>query len=209
MKILTPILPIMDTILGDLISLQDEGKITHQTIERVALQWYESERNILRKTTDTGREVAFRLLKEGQRLKHDDVVFISDELAIVIEILPSEVIVLSPKTLPEMARACYEIGNKHSPLFLDGDEVTLPYDKPMFEWLQAAGFEPQKSKPPFKAKLCVPIRHKDTGIRTVIRMIITAIIITEIEIGTNIKPLFNEFRCVVALGRSHPAYWWI
>ena len=95
---------------------------------------------------NTGREVAFRLLKEGQRLKHDDVVFISDELVIAIEILPSDVIVLSPKTLPEMARACYEIGNKHSPLFLDGDEVTLPYDKPMFEWLQAAGFHPQKAE---------------------------------------------------------------
>ena len=91
MKILNPILPIMDTILGDLTSLQAEGKITHQTIERVALQWYESERNILRKTTNTGREVAFRLLKEEQRLKHDDVVFISDELVIAIEILPSEV----------------------------------------------------------------------------------------------------------------------
>ena len=35
---------------------------------------------------------------------------------------------------------------KHSPLFLDGDEVTLPYDKPMFEWLQAAGFHPQKAE---------------------------------------------------------------
>ena len=129
MKIINPIRPIMDTILGDLTSLQAEGKITHQTIERVALQWYESERNILRKTTNMGREVAFRLLKEGQRLKHDDVVFISDELVIAIEILPSEVIVLSPKTLPEMARACYEIGNK-----------------PMFEWLQAAGFHPQKAE---------------------------------------------------------------
>ena len=29
MKILNPILPIMDTILGDLTSLQTEGKITH------------------------------------------------------------------------------------------------------------------------------------------------------------------------------------
>lgn len=146
MKILNPILPIMDVILGNLTDLRSEGEISSQTIERVALQWYESERNILRKTTDKGREVAFRLLKEGERLKHDDVVFISDELAIVIEILPSDVIVLSPKTLPEMARACYEIGNKHSPLFLDGDEVTLPYDKPMFEWLQAAGFNPKKAK---------------------------------------------------------------
>ncbi|OOF53079.1 urease accessory protein UreE [Rodentibacter trehalosifermentans] len=146
MKILNPILPIMENILGNLTALREEGKITTQTIERVPLHWYESERNILRKATTTGREVAFRLLKEGQRLKHDDVLFIDDELVIAIEILPSEVIVLSPKTLPEMARACYEIGNKHSPLFLDGDEITLPYDKPMFEWLQAAGFHPKKAE---------------------------------------------------------------
>ena len=149
MKIINPILPIMDTILGNLTSLQAEGKITHQTIERVALQWYESERNILRKTTNTGREVAFRLLKEGQRLKHDDVVFISDELAIVIEILPSEVIVLSPKTLPEMARACYEIGNKHSPLFLDGDEVTLPSISQCLNGYKRRDFI-LKSRTPFK-----------------------------------------------------------
>ena len=36
MKIINPILPIMDTILGNLTSLQAEGKITIQTIERVA-----------------------------------------------------------------------------------------------------------------------------------------------------------------------------
>lgn len=146
MKILNPILPIMEEIIGNLTALRAEGKITDQTVDYVQLQWYESERNILRKTSQSGREVAFRLLKEGLRLKHDDVVFISDSLVIAIEIVPSEVIVLSPKTLPEMARACYEIGNKHSPLFLDGDEVTLPYDKPMFEWLQAAGFQPQKAE---------------------------------------------------------------
>lgn len=146
MQILNPILPIMEEILGTLDELKTVGKITNQQIDTVALQWYESERNILRKTSKAEREVAFRLLKEGQRLKHNDVVFISDSLVIAIEIVPSEVIVLSPKTLPEMARACYEIGNKHSPLFLDGDEVTLPYDKPMYEWLQAAGFNPQKAE---------------------------------------------------------------
>ena len=144
MQILNPILPIMETIVGNLAELRAQGKIGAQKIDYVPLQWFESERNILRKTSQAGREIAFRLLKEGQRLQHDDVVFISDELVIAIEIVPSEVIVLSPQTLPEMARACYEIGNKHSPLFLDGDEVLLPYDKPMFEWLQAAGFAPQQ-----------------------------------------------------------------
>ncbi len=56
MKILNPILPIMDTILGNLTRLQSEGRVTSQIIERVALEWYESERNILRKTTDTGHD---------------------------------------------------------------------------------------------------------------------------------------------------------
>ena len=146
MQILNPILPVMEEILGNLAALKASGQITTQQIDYVPLEWFESERNILRKKSRSGREVAFRLLKEGQRLKHDDVVFVNESLVIAIEILPSEVIVLSPKTLPEMARACYEIGNKHSPLFLDGDEVTLPYDKPMFEWLQAAGFEPKKAE---------------------------------------------------------------
>lgn len=146
MKILSPILPIIEQIIGNLDELRAQGKITDQQIDYVPLQWFESERNILRKTTQSGREIAFRLLKEGQRLKHNDVVLISDDQVIAIEILPSDVIVLSPQTLPEMARACYEIGNKHSPLFLDGNEVTLPYDKPMFEWLQAAGFAPKQEQ---------------------------------------------------------------
>lgn len=146
MKILTPILPIIETIRGNLADLKQRGDIADQEIDYVPFQWFESERNILRKQTQAGREIAFRLLKEGQRLKHNDVVLLSDELVIAVEILPSDVIVLAPKTLPEMARACYEIGNKHSPLFLEGDEILLPYDKPMLEWLVAAGFAPQKDQ---------------------------------------------------------------
>lgn len=146
MQIKQPILPIIEQIYGNLEQLQTEGVIQGQQRDYVALQWFESERNILRKTSKHGREIAFRLLKEGQRLKHNDVVFINNELVIIIEIIPSEVIVLSPKTLPEMARACYEIGNKHAPLFLEGDEILLPYDKPMFDWLEAAGFHPHKTQ---------------------------------------------------------------
>ncbi|KMK52022.1 urease accessory protein UreE [[Actinobacillus] muris] len=145
MKILTPILPIIDSIKGNLDQLKQAGIITHQAIDYVPFQWFESERRILRKQTQGGREIAFRLLKEGQRLKHNDVVLITEDLVIAIDILPCEVILLSPKTLPEMAWACYEIGNKHAPLFLDGDEILLPYDKPMFEWLTAAGFAPQQA----------------------------------------------------------------
>lgn len=146
MQIRQPMLPIIEQIYGKLDELQAKGEIDKQQIDYVSLQWFESERHILRKTTQQKREIAFRLLKEGQRLSHQDVVFLSQELVIVIDIIPSEVIVLSPKTLPDMARACYEIGNKHAPLFLDDEELLLPYDKPMFEWLVAAGFQPYQDQ---------------------------------------------------------------
>ena len=37
------------------------------------------------------------------------------------------------------------MGNKHTPLFLEGNELLLPYDKPLVEWLGAAGFAPQRA----------------------------------------------------------------
>ncbi|UOO82078.1 urease accessory protein UreE [Uruburuella testudinis] len=114
--------------------------------DTVRLQWFEADRRILRKTSTGGRDIAFRLLKEGQRLRHGDVVYADSKLLIRIEIEPSEVTVLSPQTLPDMARACYEIGNKHAPLFLDGDELIMPYEPPMFAWLDAAGFSPRRDR---------------------------------------------------------------
>lgn len=135
---------VVEEVLGNLTDLQQSGQITNQNIDYITLQWFECDRNILRKTSQNGQEIAFRLLKEGSRLAHDDVVMLSDESAIIIAIEPVQTIVLSPKTLAEMARACYEIGNKHAPLFLEGDEVLLPFDQPMFAWLHAAGFHPSQ-----------------------------------------------------------------
>ena len=137
---------IIQTIIGTLQTLKQQQQITTQMLDTVCLQWFEADRRIIRTTTTGGREIAFRLLKEGQRLHHEDVVYLDKQLAIVVQIEPSEVMVLALQTLPEMARACYEIGNKHTPLFLDGNELLLPFDKPLFEWLQAAGFTPTRQQ---------------------------------------------------------------
>ncbi len=137
---------IIQTIIGNQQKLKQQQRLHTQKIDTVCLQWFEADRRIIRTTTAAGRDIAFRLLKEGQRLHHDDVVYLDKQLAIVVQIEPSEVMVLAPQTLPEMARACYEIGNKHTPLFLDGNELLLPFDKPLFEWLQAAGFAPVRQQ---------------------------------------------------------------
>jgi urease accessory protein len=40
----------------------------------------------------------------------------------------------------EAISASYEIGNKHLPLFYEGDELLVPYDAPLYRLLQAAGY---------------------------------------------------------------------
>jgi urease accessory protein len=60
----------------------------------------------------------------------------------VVEVLACETIVLKPLSLYQMAHICYEIGNKHLPLFYDEDKLLIPYDAPVYRMLQASGFEP-------------------------------------------------------------------
>ena len=131
-------------LVTEIIGSLNRLNIAERTIDTVQLQWFEANRRLMRKISARGVDVAFKLFQEGACLQHDDVVYLDAHSALVIQIEPCAVIVLSPQTLPEMARACYEIGNKHAPLFLDGDEVLVPYDAPMFAWLAAAGFAPRQ-----------------------------------------------------------------
>lgn len=86
--------------------------------------------------------MVLKFLAEAQRLQQDDVLYANDALLIAVEILPCEVIVLKPASLYEMAFACYEIGNKHLPLFYEADFLLMPYDAPVYRLLQASGFAP-------------------------------------------------------------------
>ncbi len=128
-------------ILGNLAQMD----VAQRRIDPITLQWFEASRRLLRKTSQGGVDVAFKLFQEGSSLNHDDVVALDEQTVWVIQIEPCEVIVCSPPSMAEMARACYEIGNKHAPLFWVDEQLLMPYDKPMFEWLDAAGFTPSRA----------------------------------------------------------------
>ena len=66
--------------------------------------------------------------------------FIGEDYAIVVDILPCDAIVVHPHSLTEMGRVCYEIGNKHLPMFIENGEVLLPFEEPIYRWL-LAGFQ--------------------------------------------------------------------
>jgi urease accessory protein len=123
--------------LGSLASLDMNGR----DVDKLPLEWYECSKRILHKRTESGREVTIKFLKEAQNLKQDDVLYADQALIVVVEILPCEAIVLQPASMYEMAFVCYEIGNKHLPLFYQDDALLVPYEAPTYRMLKASGFD--------------------------------------------------------------------
>ncbi|MFI3283085.1 MAG: urease accessory protein UreE [Rikenellaceae bacterium] len=112
-------------------------------VDYVELEWWELSKRIQRKRTTAGRDVAMKFMAESIAMKGGDILYMDESCAITVRVLKSPTIVLSPRTMHEMATVCYEIGNKHMPLFIDGDDILLPYEAPMFKWLQSAGYSPK------------------------------------------------------------------
>lgn len=112
--------------------------------DALSIEWYETGKRILHKKTAAGREVILKLLKESSTLLQDDVMYEDETCVIIIDIQPCDVIVVYPNSMYEMAKLCYEIGNKHLPLFYEDEVILVPFDAPLFKWLTAAGFEPVK-----------------------------------------------------------------
>ena len=136
--------------LGNITSFPINGR----TMDYLLLDWYETNKRILHKKTLSGREISMKFLNENPQLAIGDVVYQGDESIIVIDINDADTIVIQPANMQEMAAICYEIGNKHLPLFYQDEEILVPFENPLFNFLQASGYRVEKAK----RKLVHPLR---------------------------------------------------
>jgi urease accessory protein len=127
---------------GTLKDLKQAGRV----VDWLQLEWYETSKRILHKRTLAGVELTLKFLAEAPNLQQNDVLYADEKTIIAIAILPCEVIVIQPGSMHQMAAACYEIGNKHLPLFYEDDLLLIPYEAPLFRLLQAAGFTIRKEE---------------------------------------------------------------
>ena len=114
-----------------------------RSIDPLVLEWYETSKRILHKTTNAGREIRLKFLNQNQHLTEGDILYHDNQTVISIEIRSCDCITISPATMYEMAYICYEIGNKHLPLFYENDELLIPYELPLLKLLQASGLNPR------------------------------------------------------------------
>lgn len=136
--------------LGNIISHPRGDK----RIDYLMLDWYETNKRILHKKTLAGREISLKFLNENPQLSVGDILLEDDASLVVIDIKEADVIVIRPVNMQEMAAICYEIGNKHLPLFYAGDEILVAYERPLYNVLQASGYKVEKAK----RKLTDPVK---------------------------------------------------
>jgi urease accessory protein len=133
---------IIQQIIGNMQTQSIEGL----EIDLLEIEWFEATKRIQRRQTNAGMEIAIKFIQEGQRLHQDDILYQDDKKVVVVHIKPCEAIVMTPSSLLEMGTICYEIGNKHLPLFIQNDQIMMPFEMPMFRWLEASGYSPEKQE---------------------------------------------------------------
>ena len=114
---------------------------THnRPIDWLNLEWFEVNKRILTKKTTLGTTLHLKFLGENPQYTEGDVLFENEERIIAVSLLACDVIVLKPQGAYEIASVCYEIGNKHLPLFIESDELLIPFEAPLFNMLTAANY---------------------------------------------------------------------
>ena len=114
--------------------------INESDIDVLSIEWYETNKRIQHKQTKQGRDITLKFLRENPDLKEGDILWQDQNIVIVVEIKPCKCIVITPKTILAASSLCYEIGNRHLPLYGEGDDLLVPYEMPLHNLLQASGF---------------------------------------------------------------------
>ena len=112
----------------------------HLNIDALRIEWHEAKKRILHKETNQGRAVCIKFLRENPDLKEGDILYRDENATIAVEINPCECIVIKTSNAIEIAAICYEIGNRHLPLFYDGNELLVPCDVPLYNLLVTMGY---------------------------------------------------------------------
>jgi urease accessory protein len=106
-------------------------------VDYVSIEWHEIHKRLHKKTSRDGVEIAIRLGDEAlsRGLRQDDVLAVEGKKVYAVDVPAFEVLVIRVDSHhPKVAeKVCWEIGNKHAPLFwgeVKGEFIT-PYDTPI------------------------------------------------------------------------------
>lgn len=129
-------------------NIDDDHTLSKQR-EWIELDWEELNKRILRKTTDQGTDVAISF-EQNPSLRYGDLLYEDEEKQIAVRTKVEKVIVITPKTITEMGRAAFELGNRHTPCLISESEIIVRYDHTLEALLEEVGVGYEQSERRFK-----------------------------------------------------------
>jgi len=152
----------MGAVIEELAGNLGDGHYDGLEVDYLDVEWHDAHKRIARISTRSGLELGLRLSDAASRrgLRQDDVICADGRRAVAVNILSCPCVSVEVSGRASLARLCYEVGNRHAPLFygesagegadsdsdagMDAERLLMPYDEPMFAMMEKLGFSPKK-----------------------------------------------------------------
>lgn len=144
----------------------DSNDTSTKNIDHLYIEWFQTSKRIQRLKTEAGMDIAIRFMGKEQCLQHGDIVYEDAATIVRVSILPTDCIVLNIEDIITFALVCYEIGNKHMPLFIFDNQLLMPYERAIFNWLESSGYTPKVEQRQLLQMLNAninPLQHKSVS----------------------------------------------
>lgn len=103
----------------------------------VDFEWFELGKKRIMKVAEDGMEIGVTV---SEQLHHGDIIAETEHNIYVVKVLPCRLMKISVRSMEEMGRLGFELGNRHLSLQIAEKEVKVPFDKPTYEYLKKLGF---------------------------------------------------------------------
>ncbi|BEG57407.1 Urease accessory protein UreE [Helicobacter heilmannii] len=148
-------------ILGNLHITAPNGAVDY-----IDLEWFDSQKRMGRFKTRGGQEVVMKLENPPKvGLADGDILIQTPDTTIAINILPTQVLYAYASNMHEVARICYEVGNRHASLYYGEENLSFktPFEKPLQVLFERLGVEHAvlKSKLDASKRISVSAPHAD------------------------------------------------
>ena len=159
---------IVTEILGNVHDDAGAALVGDRHREQVHLEGSALVKRIQRLRTDHGNEYGLRLPAGSPDLRDGDILTVDDEgergNAVIVRVLSTDVLVISARSLREMAFVAHSLGNRHLPAqFFDADgpfgrdAMVVKYDDTVEDFLRAHDVPHERQE----RVMDVPFRHAE------------------------------------------------
>ncbi|OLO42443.1 urease accessory protein UreE [Alkalihalophilus pseudofirmus] len=142
---------LVKTVIGNVKSQE----IDVEKVEWLELDWEELNKRILRKQTDKGTEIAISLDGDSH-LHYGDIIFKNDDTVIAVRTKLEPAYVITPKSMTEMGKVGFELGNRHTPSLFTETEIIVRFDETLESIFKDAGVTYEKTERRFET----PFKYK-------------------------------------------------